>query len=111
MPPDPRMSEVPCELRPRPNVSEADRQRLYDCLADWTQREATSEDRRLLFFDHAAAASIELDPEEPAPIDFVLRRPSDYHRARLIDYLKEVIPPELVDDISVDGRSWTDLAD
>jgi hypothetical protein len=47
---------------------------------------------------------------EAVPIDFTLRR-RGHDRRRLIAYLRGVIPADLVQDLSIDGRSWADAGE
>lgn len=103
MPADNLTREVSCQLRPHPDASAAQLHTLFDCLADWSEREA-GVGGLLAWMDHVAAWSLEVG-EEPVVIDFALRR---HPRPRLIDHLKTAFPVHLVADIVLDGRSWAD---
>ncbi len=108
MPATPMPSEVRCQILPRRGANAEQMHVLFERVADWTEREVSTGAGPLRWLDSAAAWGLELDAE-PVPIDFVLR--GDGGRRRLIDHLREVIPHDLVEDVSVDGRSWRDEGD
>lgn len=110
MPPDKERSSVFCQLRPRQDASADQLHGLFDRLVEWTERESANGHGRILWFDNLAAWSMELGPE-PIAIDFTLHRDAPFDRACLIRYLKDVIPPDLVEDVCIDGRSWNDEKD
>ncbi len=125
---------VPCELLPRLDATPGQLKQLGAALETWVRRELGNEGV-LYSFDGEGLASL-LGGEPPNPLALRVTPPNErvswgqirrdlgplasdrslrftvkddppWPRAKVIENLRRAIPAELVDDILIDGESWS----
>lgn len=89
---------IDCEVIPRRDASLEERETLLEAIKRWSEREVEPSFRRALSEEGLARGQT---------VSFCVQGHPERDRSRLIESLRETIPPELVEDILVDDLSWS----